>query len=151
MANPSPLSPGAFEVLKELPPLMPQFLRKRRAGLPAVQETIKDVTRELGLDRRTFFTMVLLRQIQGSYDDNPITVSEIRSWSTFLYSTIDVTAAPLATLKEKRLLREDARGGLYLSRQGREAVERLHDVARAHLARLQPLAPDDLATLAGRL
>ncbi|MDQ3930953.1 MAG: hypothetical protein M3328_17640, partial [Chloroflexota bacterium] len=131
--------------------LMPRFLRKRRAGLPALQETIEEVTRRLGLDRRTFFTLVLLRQIQGSYDDNPITVSEIRSWSTFLYSTIDATAAPLATLKEKGLLHEDAGGALDLSREAREAVDQLHATARAQLARLQPLAPGDLGSLTGRL
>jgi hypothetical protein len=133
-----------LDALKEIPPLMPQFLRKRRAGLPAASE----MADKLGLDRATFFTMVQLQLIQGSYGDAPLSLPHIRAWSRYIYSTVDLLTAPLALLTEKGLVLEHDNGTLSLSPRAIEAVAHVHEAGRSHVARHQPLPPDELEPLA---
>ncbi|HEX9986874.1 MAG TPA: hypothetical protein VGE45_00125 [Chloroflexia bacterium] len=136
-----------LDTLKEIPPLMPQFLRKRRTGLPAASE----IPDELGLDRATFFTLVQLQLIQGSYGDAPLSLPQIRAWSRYIYSTIDLLTTPLALLNKKGLVLEHDNGTLSLSPRAIEAVARVHAAGRAHVARHQPLPPDELELLASTL
>lgn len=130
---------------------MPQFLRKRRAVLPAVQDAIAALLQRLGLDRRLYFTMVLLHQIEGSYNNAPVTLSQIRSCATFAYSAIDNISAPVSALKERGMLLDDGTGGLSLAPEAREAVEGLHAVARANLGMLELLPVGELELLMERL
>ena len=136
------MSDERLAALRELPPLMPQFLRKRRAGLPAVREAIT----RLELDPPTFFTLMQLRVIEGSYG-SPVTLPQIRQWSRYIYSTKDLASEPLATLTEKGLLVEDTEGGYALTPWARGIVQNMHEAAWAHLSRLQPLPPDELERL----
>src|SRR5438552_5208143 len=135
------------DVLKELPPLMPQFLRKRRAGSP----TVGKLMAELGLERPVFFTLVLLHEIEGGYGGGPVTAAQVKLRSRYIYSTRDLLAAPLSVLKEKGLVLEDKEGRLVLSPQARQAVERLHEAARARLAEMRPLPAQELEVLARQL
>lgn len=123
---------------------MPQFLRKRRAGLPAAIS----LADELALDRATLFTMVQLQLIQGSHEGTAVSLSQVRAWSRYIYSPVDSLSAPLALLTEKRLVLEHDNGTLSLSPRAIEAVARVHAAGRAHVARLHPLPPDDLELLA---
>jgi Mn-dependent DtxR family transcriptional regulator len=129
-------------VLRELPPLMPQFLRKRRAGLPAAQEAVE----QLGVERSVFFTLVQLRTIEGSFGP-PVTLPQIRSWSRYIYSTRDLASEPVGVLTEKGLLVEDAAGGYALTPWAHSIVARMHQAAWAHLSRLEPLPPAELKGL----
>jgi hypothetical protein len=122
---------------------MPQFLRKRRAGLPAAREIMS----ELGLDPATFFTMVQLHLIQGSHNGTPLSLHQVRSWSRYIYSTVDSLTAPLALLTEKGLVLEHDNGTLSLSTRAVEVVARIHAAGREHVARHQPLPPDELDLL----
>jgi DNA-binding MarR family transcriptional regulator len=141
----SDIQSDVLEVLKELPPLMPQFLQRRRVGLPAVDELVE----ELGVERPTFFTMVLLHRFQGAFGDEPLSLAQILDYNP--YGTVDGFSAPLATLKEKGLVLQDQTGRFALTPRGRDAVERVHVAGRAYLSQMQPLPPDDLEMLAGRL
>jgi hypothetical protein len=129
-------------VLRELPPLMQQFLRKRRAGLPAASEAVE----QLGVERSVFFTLMQLRVIEGSYGP-PITLAQIRSWSRYVYSSKDLASEPVSILTEKGLLVEDAEGGYALTPWAHSIVANVHEAAWAHLSRLQPLPPGELRGL----
>jgi helix-turn-helix protein len=133
-----------LDALKEIPPLMPQFLRKRRAGLPAAIS----LADELDLDRATFFTLVQLQLIQDSHGSAPLSLPQIRAWSRYIYSTVDSLTIPLTLLTEKGLVLEHDNGTLSLSPRAVEVVARVHAAGRAHVARLQPLPPDELELLA---
>jgi hypothetical protein len=136
-----------MDVLKEIPPLLPQFLRKRRVGLPAVDETY----RRLGVERPALFMMIWLREVQGSYGGEPVTPAQLRVRARYVYSTIDTYTPLLTALKEKGFLLEDPDGGLALSPAAWEAVDRLHDAGRAYVARHRPLPDDTLQMLAHQL
>ncbi|HEY0068849.1 MAG TPA: hypothetical protein VGE04_02665 [Chloroflexia bacterium] len=132
-------------VLKALPPLMPQFLRKRRAGLPAVKEIADD----FGVERPHLFAMLLLRLVTGSYGDEPVSPAQVRAWDP--YATKDVYSESFDALVGKGLVLEDAQGNLGLSTAGRQAVDRLHKAGREFVAAHRPLPPSDLETLSDLL
>jgi predicted transcriptional regulator len=129
--------------LKELPPLMPLFLRKRRAGLGAVREMMG----MLGVEPREFFTLMLLYTITGSYGAPP-TPAQMRLWSRYVYSSRDLLTEPLEILDSKGLILQDMEGGYTLTPWARGAVESVHEAAWAHLSRMDPLPPDRLQRLA---
>src|SRR5687767_11466549 len=114
MTQDSPLR-TPHSALKELPPLMPQFLRKRRVGMAGLRELIE----ELGLEPPLFHTLRLLHEIQGSYGGEPISLENVRSRSRYIYSTKDLLTAPIATLKEKGLLVEADYDSFSLSSRAR--------------------------------
>jgi hypothetical protein len=131
-----------YAALKELPPLMPQFLRKRRAGLAAPRL----IAAELGIEPPLLFMLMQLRLTLGSYG-RPIILAETRNWSRYLYSTRDPMAEEIALLKEKELVEEDEEGYLTLAPQAWQAVEGVHEAGREHVAGLQPLPPEELESL----
>src|SRR5437763_870538 len=97
-----------LDILKQIPPLLPQFLNKRRAGLPAVEELM----RELGVDRPELFTLVHLNVLQGSYG-GPVTPAQVRA--DVPYSTIDHATPMLSALVGKGLVDRDEKGCYALS------------------------------------
>jgi hypothetical protein len=131
--------------LKDLPPLMPQFLRRRRVGLPAV----KEIADGLGIERPHLFAMLLLRLVTGSYGSESVSPAQVRAWDP--YATKDVYSEAFDALADKGLVLEDEHGNLALSPAGREAVDRLHAAGREFVSAHRPLPPDDLATLADLL
>jgi hypothetical protein len=132
-------------VLRELPPLMPQFLRKRRMGLPAVNELVDS----LGIERPHLFALLFLRVVTGSYGGQPVSPAQVRAWDP--YSTQDTHAEALAALTAKGLVLADEQGYVVLSEAGREAVDRLHEAGRAFVAAHNPLPPEELDTVSALL
>jgi hypothetical protein len=124
---------------------MPRFLRRRRAGLPARAEMMRD----LGLEPSTLSMVFGLYQVQGSYEGEPVTIAKLRAGDP--YSATDQYTTPLSILLEKGLVSQDAEGAYALTPSTREAMDRLQAAARQHVARLQPLPQDDLEALAGQL
>jgi hypothetical protein len=135
-----------LSTLKELPPLMPQFLRKRRAGLAAPRL----IAEGLGVEPPLLFTLMQLRLTLGSYGRS-VTLAEARDWSRYLYSTRDHLTEQLAALKESGLVEEDADSCFTLAPQAWQAVEDVHKAGRAHVAGLQPLPPEELEALRDQL
>jgi hypothetical protein len=132
-------------VLRELPPLMPQFLRKRRVGLPAVKELVDS----LGVERPHLFSLLFLRLVAGSYGGESVSPAQVRAWDP--YSTRDTHGEAFAALAAKGLMLADEQGNLALSPEGREAVDRLHEAGRAFVAAHKPLPPDDLEAVSALL
>ena len=132
-------------VLRELPPLMPQFLRKRRVGLPAVKELVDS----LGIERPHLFSLLFLRLVTGTYGGAPVSPAQVRAWDP--YSTQDTHGEAFAALAAKGLVRVDEQGSFGLSPEGREAVDRLHEAGRAFVAAHKPLPPHDLETASALL
>jgi hypothetical protein len=124
-------------VLKELPPLMPQFLGKRRVGLPAV----KEIMESLGIERPHLIALLLLRVVTGSYG-GPVSPAQIRGW--YPYAMKDAHAEALAALTADGLILPDEQGNLSLAPSARDAVERLHEAGREFVRAHKPLPPDDL-------
>ncbi len=133
-----------LEILKLIPPLLPTFLTKRRAGLPAVEELME----ELGIERPELFTLIHLNILQGSYD-GPVTPAQIRADDP--YSTIDQETPILEALVEKGLVGRDNNGCYSLAARAKGAIARLHDAGRAHVGRLRPLPDEELEELARQL
>ena len=119
---------------------MPQFLRKRRVGLPAVAE----IAEELGIERPHLFALLFVRLVVGSYGGGPVTYAQVRAWDP--YTTRDVYAEPFAALMERDLIAEDEQGSLSLTSGGMDAAERLHAAGRAFVATHQTLPPEELQT-----
>lgn len=122
---------------------MPQFLQKRRAGIAAPRV----ISEQLGIEIPLLFTLLQINITQGSYGGRPLTSAELRSRTRHLYSTRDHLSAPIAVLKEKGLLQEDAEGCITLTPQAVEAVEAVHTAGKAHVANLQPLPSNELEAL----
>ena len=133
------------DTLKQIPPLLPQFLRKRRVGTPGLREKI-DAS---GLEHAAFWKLVRLHELQGSYGGAPVTIAQMRAREP--YSTIDHFTPHLAALEEKNLLREEGDGVYALTEVGRWAVEALHKEGRAYVARNRPLPTEELEALADQL
>jgi hypothetical protein len=133
------------DTLRQIPPLLPQFLRKRRVGMAGLQEEIE----RLGVDRPTFLIVRMLHELQGSYGGKPVTLAQMRAREP--YSAVDHVPEPVGILEEKGLLLRVGDGAYTLSDEAREAVERVHELGRAHVARLQPLPPEELEALAHEL
>lgn len=131
--------------LRELPPLMPQFLRKRRVGLPAVKELVDS----LGIERPHLFVLLFLRVVTGSYGGVPVSPAQVRAWDP--YSTQDTHAEAFAALAAKGLVTENGQGNVGLSEAGSEVVDRLHEAGRAFVAAHNPLSPEELETVSALL
>jgi Mn-dependent DtxR family transcriptional regulator len=136
--------PAPIDLLNQIPPLLPQFLRKRRVGLPAVAELMG----ELDVERPDLFVLIFLNLVQGSYG-GPATLAQIRAEEP--YATIDRYSAPLARLLEKGLVMRDKAGAYALSPQAKDAVDRLHTAGRAYVSQFRPLPAEDLEELARQL
>ncbi|HYP40100.1 MAG TPA: hypothetical protein VEX13_07035 [Chloroflexia bacterium] len=134
----TPSASDRLDAFKELPPLMPQFLRKRRAGLPAVHE----ITQRLGIDRPAFFTLLQLSIIAGSYGGQPITLAQVRAFNP--YQTIDDFTGPLSLLNEHGLILEDAEGAFSLSPDAQAVVNEANAAGRQYVAGHRPLPPGEL-------
>ena len=132
-------------ILKELPPLLPQFLLRRRIGAPVVPALME----EFGLDRMSFFILPQVQQVIGSSGGEQVTLAQIRSY--FPYHVIDPFTPGVALLKEKGLLEGDEIEGLSLSARGRGAIERLHTEAKEHVSRIKALPTEQAKSLADQL
>ncbi|HET6262596.1 MAG TPA: hypothetical protein VFG99_10225 [Chloroflexia bacterium] len=124
---------------------MPQFLRKRRVGLPAVKELVDS----LGIERPHLFVLLFLRVVTGSYGGVPVSPAQVRAWDP--YSTQDTHAEAFAALAGKGLVTEDAQGNLALSATGSEVVDRLHEAGRAFVAAHDPLPSEELEAVSALL
>ena len=127
---------------------MPQFLRKRRMGIPAPDL----IAKRLGIARSDLFTLVQLHLIQGSVGfDAPISMALARSWARYAYSTKDHLSDHVAALKARGLVETPEEGTYNVTARGREAAEAFQAAGRAHVATHRPLPPTDLQELAYRL
>lgn len=134
--------------LLEIPPLMPQFLRKRRAGIAAPDL----IAERLGITRPELFTLVQLHLIQGSVGfDAPMSMSQSRAWARYAYSVKDHLSDHVAALRKHGLVDVPIEGSYTLTPEGRAAAEKFQAAGRAHVATHQPLPPEDLRTLAQQL
>jgi hypothetical protein len=131
--------------LKELPPLMPQFLKKRRVGVPAVVE----LSERLGVDRPTFFSLVQVHRVVCSYSGGTVTPAQLRASNP--YQVVDNLTEPLSALKAKGLVVERKGGALALSEEAAWAISHLHAAGREFVAQHKPLPADELELLALQL
>ncbi len=130
--------------LKQIPPLLPRFLIKRRAGLPAIGEVVE----ELGITRGDFFTLLRLNLLQGSYG-SAVTLSQIRADNPYI--TVNNYSAPLDALVGSGLVIKDAQESYALSSRAKRTIDRVHAEGRAWVSRTQPLPPAELDDLARQL
>ena len=131
-------------LLKQIPPLVPRFLIRRRAGLPAIAEAVQ----ELGIEHDDFFTLLLLNLLQGGYGGG-VTLSQIRAYNP--YVTVNNYSAPLDALVVSGLVIKDAQGCYSLSNHAKRAIDRVHAEGRAWISRAQLLPPAELDDLARQL
>src|SRR3954451_25062142 len=115
--------PARMDVLRQIPPLMPQFLQRRRLGLPVVSE----LAAQLGIDRPLLFMLVHIVTTGWIYDRDEVTLADLRAYDP--YSAIDSISPRLEQLKEKGLVRETSDGGYTLSPEARATVDTLHTEA----------------------
>jgi hypothetical protein len=134
-----------LDILRELPPLMPAFLRRRRAGLPALPALVK----ELGLDRDAFGVLWQMDKAHAAYHRRPVTLAELRADDP--YSTVDHFSEHLAELQALGLVLAVGEARLTPSPVALDAFRRLHAAGREHVARMEPLPPDSLEQLAVHL
>ncbi len=134
-----------LETLHQLPPLMPQFLRKRRAGVTAPSE----IAAELGIERPLVFAMAQLDYVAGMYGQEGATLAQLRAYDP--YEVIDTTSAPITTLKQEGLIIEDGDGMMTLSPIARDAVNRFQAAGIEAVGSKRPLPPQDLEQLASYL
>ncbi|MGA7731326.1 MAG: hypothetical protein WCD37_08640 [Chloroflexia bacterium] len=134
-----------LDVLREIPPLIPQFLRKRRVGVAAPSE----IAAELGIERSWLFTIVQFDYISGMYGQDGATLAQLRGYDP--YEVIDRTSGPIAELKEKGLVLEDEEGMLTLSSAARDAIDRFQAAGIEYVSKRQPLPVEDLERLADEL
>lgn len=134
-----------LETLKELPPLLQQFLRKRRVGLPAVEE----LSEKLGVERMSLFVLRFLHELTGGYGDQPLTRAVFKEQEP--YSAVDPFTEHLTILIKKGLVKEDKAGTITLAPRAVKAIEELHAAGREYVGRAQPLPPDELEKLADQL
>ncbi|MEO6457629.1 MAG: hypothetical protein ABIO92_05075 [Chloroflexia bacterium] len=132
-------------ILKELPPLMPRFLLRRRVGAPVVATLMS----ELELDRPDFFVMVQLHQVMGSYSYEPITLAQIRHYYPYHFN--DPFTPSITLLKEKNLLEGDATDGMTLTKRALDAMERLHTEAKEHVSHIEARSLAETDVLARQL
>ena len=131
-----------LDTLRELPPLLPMFLRKRRMGLPAVAE----IAAELGVERPMLFTLLQMDTVQGSYGGEGITLAQLKAYEP--YQVVDRLSEPVDHLIRAGLIHEGEDATLTLSPRAQDAVARLHSEAVRYLAGLQPLEAARLQQLA---
>ncbi|HUP26860.1 MAG TPA: hypothetical protein VM409_00365 [Chloroflexia bacterium] len=134
-----------LEALKELPPLLPRFLLRRRLGLPVVPALMQ----ELGLDRSTFFLLPQIQQVLGSHGDKPVTLAQIKHY--YPYHLTDPFTPGIALLKEKGLVDGDPLRGLSFTERGRWVIERLHTEGKEYVGRIEALPDAEAEALVGQL
>lgn len=134
-----------MDVLRELPPLMPQFLRRRRVGLEAPQQ----IAAELGIGRPLLFTMLQLDHIAGIYDQDSVSHAQWRAYDP--YAVRYGIAEPLEALEAKGLVLEDEAGLLTLSPEARQAVEAAQQAGVEYVSKRNVLPIEDLTRLADAL
>jgi hypothetical protein len=139
------IEPELLEVLRELPPLMPLFLQRRRVGLPVVGE----LAAELAVERPLIFMMLHAVMTQGIYGKEEVTLAELRAYNP--YQVIDDVSGPLYQLKERGLVRESVTGGFTLSSEARAAVDRLHTEGTRYVAGRMVLSREETERLAYEL
>jgi hypothetical protein len=132
-------------ILKELPPLMPRFLMRRRVGAPVVAALMN----ELNLERVDFFIMVQMHQVLGSYDYAPVTLAQIRQYYPYHFN--DPFTPSISVLQDKGLVIGDVIEGIALTERALEAMERLHTEAKEHVSRLDALPLAEAEALARQL
>lgn len=132
-------------VLREIPPLLPQFLQRRRAGLPIVGELIA----KLGIERPLMFTLLHIDLTEGIYGKEGVTLAEIRAYDP--YSAIDRYSMPVGQLVALELVEESEDGAVRLSSEARSAVDTLHREAANFVAQKTPIAEADMERLASEL
>jgi hypothetical protein len=142
---PRDLDPARLDILREIPPLLPVFLRSRRVGSPAVAPALE----QLGIERPLLFKLIHIHAICGSYNGAAVTLSQVRAWNP--YNVIDDDSEPIAELVHRGLLHQDAEGALHLSPEAVAAVERMHAGSSAYVAGREVLPLDTLKALAGQL
>ncbi|HEX5129323.1 MAG TPA: hypothetical protein VFV90_06235 [Usitatibacter sp.] len=142
---PPDLDPARLEVLRDIPPLMPMFLVRRRVGTPAVAPVLE----QLGIERLLLFKLIHIYAISGSYNGAAVTLSQVRAWNPYI--VIDDDSEPVAELLHRGLLREDAEGALSLSPEAVAAVERVHTGSSAYVAGREVLPRNTLQALADQL
>jgi hypothetical protein len=139
------IDPRLLEVLRKLPPLMPQFLQRRRVGVPVVDE----LAARLGTERHLIFTLLHVDTTQSIYGRDEVTLAELRAYNP--YQVIDDLSGPLAQLKEKGLVRESAEAAFRLSPNARDAVDTLHTEGTVYVAKRMVLPIEDTEKLAREL
>jgi hypothetical protein len=139
------IDPNLLEVLRELPPLLPRYLQRRRVGVPVVGELVS----ELGVERPLVFMMLHIDTTQSMYGRDVVTFAELRAYNP--YQVIDDVSGPLRQLVENGLVYESEDGGFGLSPEARAAVDRLHSEATRYVARRTVLPPEDARRLADQL
>jgi hypothetical protein len=142
---PPDLDPDRLDVLREIPPLLPMFLLRRRVGSPAVAPALE----ELGIERPLLFKLIHVHAISGSFNGAAVTLSRVRAWSP--YAAVDNDSEPIAELIQRGLLHEDAEGALSLSPEAVTAVESMHTGSSAYVAGREVLPRDTLQALADQL
>jgi hypothetical protein len=134
-----------MEVLRQLPPLMPLFLQRRRVGLPVVGELMT----EMGLERPLLFMLVHIVNTEGIQGKEEVTLAEMRAYDP--YAAVDYYSDRLEKLEERGLVIGVADGSYRLSGQARTAVDRLHTEGTAYVAGRMVLPRDETERLAGEL
>jgi len=137
--------PRLLEVLRQLPPLMPLFLQRRRVGIPIVGELMAD----LDVQRPLLFMLLHVDTTQSIYGKNEVTLGELRSYNP--YQVIDDVSGPLYKCVERGLVLQSSDGGFTLSPEARAAVDRLHTEATVYVAKRIVLSVNDTEHLAGDL
>jgi hypothetical protein len=121
-----------------IPPLLPQFLNKRRSKLTYLLTK----SEELGIDRPALIWVANLsyRGERGAAA-NPGDLDSA-------YSTIRKRWLPMAAAARGAGLVEERGGRWHLTAKGEAVAKGLHDAARAYYETLRPIAENDLAELA---
>jgi len=122
------IDPQLIDALRELPPLLPRFLQRRRVGLPAVGE----IASELGVERPFMFVLVQINMVQGAYGRKGVTLPELQASDP--YFVVDRFSMPIVELKERGFVLESSDGMLSLSGVAQAAVERLQAAGTAYVA-----------------
>lgn len=139
------IDPQLMDALRELPPLFPRFLQRRRVGLPVAGE----LASELGVERALIFVLVQIDMVQGAYGRKGVSLPELETFDP--YFVVDRFVAPLSELKERGLVLESSEGVLTLSEIGRTAVERLQSAGTAYVAGRVVLPIEETERLANEL
>lgn len=134
-----------LDVLRGIPPLIPQFLRKRRVGL----STPSEVAADLGIERPLVFTILQIDFISGMYSQQGATLAQLRSYDA--YAAKDNLHTEIETLKARGLVEESADGMLCLTPKGLEADMKVQLAGIEFVGKRKTLPDAVLTRLAGDL
>ncbi|HEV8471094.1 MAG TPA: hypothetical protein VGR46_15965 [Candidatus Limnocylindria bacterium] len=123
---------------REIPPLLPDFLNKRRSKMTFPLKKIE----ELGLDRPSFMWAINLsyRGPKGGAPEPGDLMSA--------YATIPDRWLPQAAAARGAGLVAERDGRWHLTERGRGLAQAMHEAARAHYATLAVLPKEELSELA---